>query len=457
MNIKIDTSNLFQSEKITKGITKRQVSGAKTKVAQAWRLFGQKKPTDPLGFCDLPDRKVEHITKYCASIKDKFEAMVVLGIGGSALGNKAVYSALKAVKPLKKLYVYDNVDPYLWAEILQNINPEKTVFNCITKSGTTAETMATFMFVIDYLKQKFPKDYTKRLIITTDAKKGFLRKIVEKEGFQSFIVPDDVGGRFSVLTDVGLVSSAFVGIDIQALLNGAKKMRKHCNEQDVMKNPALLIALTHTKYMGMGKNISVMMPYSNPLYDMADWYRQLWAESLGKKADLTGKIVNVGQTPVKALGATDQHSQVQLYAEGPQDKVFTFVMVENYKVDFTIPKIYTDRSEVNYLCGKQFSELLNSECLATEIALSDAGNPNMTIKLSEIDEENIGAFIYLYEAATVFAGYMLNIDPLDQPGVEAGKVATYALMDKVGFEAKKIEILNYALAKQKKGTILCTS
>ena len=457
MKLTIDTTNLFQNEKITKGLSVAQIENEKSLCEKAFNTFKTKKSTDPLGFYDLPDKDITKIMDYVKKIQDKFEAMVVLGIGGSALGNKAVYSAIKPIKPLKKLYVYDNVDPYLWADILENINPEKTVFNCITKSGTTAETMASFMFIINYLKEKFPSDYKDRLIITTDKEKGFLRKVINDEGFASFIVPDDVGGRFSVLTDVGLVSSAFVGIDIKGLLAGAGKMREHCHVADIMKNPAMLIAMTHVLYMKQGKNISVMMPYSNSLYDMADWYRQLWAESIGKKYDLDGKVVNTGQTPVKALGATDQHSQVQLYAEGPADKVFTFLMVERFAKDYTIPEVYTDRSEVNYLCGKHFSSLLNNECLATELALSDAGNPNLMIKFSELNEENIGGFIYLYEAATVFAGYILNIDPLDQPGVEAGKIATYALMDKAGFEKEKVKIMNYIIDKSNQGKTLCIS
>jgi glucose-6-phosphate isomerase len=437
------------------GLTIQDIENTAGLCKQAWKLFNAKRATDPLGFYDLPDSDIKHITSYIKKIQKQFTTMVVLGIGGSALGNKAVYSALKTQKKLKKLYVYDNVDPYLWAEILETIDTKKTIFNCITKSGTTAETMASFMFVINYLRENFPNDYKDRLIITTDAEKGFLRKVIQDEGFADFVVPDDVGGRFSVLTDVGLVSSAFVGIDIKGLLVGAKKMRKHCDEKNIFKNPAMLIALTHVLYMNGGKNISVMMPYSNALYDMADWYRQLWAESIGKMFDYDGKVVRVGQTPVQALGATDQHSQVQLYVEGPKDKVFTFIMVEKYSKDFTIPHVYTDRSEVNYLCGKTFSNLLNTECLATEVALTDSGSPNMTIKFDEINAENIGAFIYLYESATVFAGYMLNINPLDQPGVEAGKIATYALMDKVGFEKEKQKIEKYIKAKEKQGQILC--
>jgi glucose-6-phosphate isomerase len=207
--------------------------------------------------------------------------------------------------------------------------------------------------------------------------------------------------------------------------------------------------------MNYSKTISVMMPYSNPLYDFAEWYRQLWAESLGKKMSLTGIEVYEGQTPIQALGATDQHSQVQLYTEGPKDKIYTFIMVENYKKDFTIPQVYTDRKEVNYLCGKTFSSLLNAECVATELALTESGNPNMMIKFKEINESNIGAFIYLYEAATVYAGYMLNINPLDQPGVEAGKISTYALMNKDGFDKERTQINNYINNKNKQGYLLC--
>ena len=455
MDIKFDYTNLFRHSKMEKGVSKEQFKSEKELCEIAKNLFAAKKSTDPLGFCELPDQSVEHILAYIKKIENRFDTMVVLGIGGSALGNKAVYKAIKTQKRLKQLYVYDNVCPYFWDEILTTINPEKTIFNVISKSGTTAETSASFMFIIDYLKKNFPADYKDRLIITTDKEKGFLRKIVETEGFQGFIVPDNVGGRFSVLTDVGLVSSAFVRIDIKGLLAGAKAMRKHCDEQDIMKNPAMIIALSHILYMQAGKNISVMMPYCNALYDMADWYRQIWGESLGKRYSLDGKEVCVGQTPVQALGTTDQHSQVQLYVEGPKDKIFTFIMVENFKKDYTIPNIFTDRKEVNYLCGKPFSALLNAECLATELALTEVGNPNLMIKMKEISEENIGAFIYLYEAATAFAGYMLNINPLDQPGVEAGKIATYALMNKEGFDTEREKIKKYIENKDNQGDILC--
>jgi len=370
--------------------------------------------------------------------------MVVLGIGGSALGNKALYSALKTEAELpKKLFVYDNVDPIFLDEVLQEINLDTTVFNVITKSGTTAETMAGYMILVDLVKRKYPNDFQKRIIITTDREKGFLRQVIKQEGYQSFVVPDNVGGRFSVLTDVGLVSSAFTGIDIAALLKGAGDMRDSCLTPDVFNNPAYLNGLIHFLYYRQGKNISVMMPYSNALYDFADWYRQLWAESLGKRHDLKGREIFVGQTPVKALGTTDQHSQVQLYTEGPNDKVFTFLTVERFKHDYTIPNLHPDREEVSYLGDRKLSELLNAERFATEIALTKAGRPNCNLVFPQIDAYHLGQFIMLYEIQTVFAGKLLHINPLDQPGVEAGKIATYALMGKAGFEKERAEIEQY--------------
>lgn len=402
-----------------------------------------------LGFYNLPEQDISHITKFVDQIESKFDTMVVLGIGGSALGNKAIYNALKTEAALKRrVLVYDNVDPVFLHEILQQINLETTIFNVITKSGGTAETMSAYMILLDILMRKFPSDYRKRMIITTDKEKGFLRKIANEEGYSSFTVPSNVGGRFSVLSDVGLLSSAFAGVDIAKLLKGAAQMRELCESSDVMHNPALLNGLMHFLYMREGKNISVMMPYSNALYDFADWYRQLWAESLGKRYDTAGKEVLAGQTPIKAIGTTDQHSQIQLYTEGPEDKVLTFLTVENFKHDFTIPNLHPDLEDISYLGGKKLSELLNAERLATEIALCKAGRPNANLIFPELNAENLGAAIMMYEIQTVFAGKLLNINPLNQPGVETGKIATFALMGKKGYDKEREEIAQYTKSWQ---------
>ncbi len=437
-----DFQNLLYSNLIRCGIEPEKVNQYYPSCLKAHEEINQDRKKNILGFYDLPEQDISHITDFIQTLDPRFDTMVVLGIGGSALGNKALYSALKTEKELnRKLFVYDNVDPLFLHEILSQIDLDTTIFNVITKSGTTAETMAGYMILADILKQKYPHDYAKRLIITTDRERGFLRQVIAQEGYPSFIVPDNVGGRFSVLTDVGLLSSAFAGIHIAALLKGAGQMRDRCELTDIMNNPAYLNGLLHYLYMRESKNISVMMPYCNALYDFADWYRQLWAESLGKRFDLKGREIYVGQTPVKALGTTDQHSQVQLYAEGPNDKVFTFLTVESFSHDYTIPNLHPDREEVSYLGNRKLSELLNTERLATEIALSNAGRPNANIIFPKIDEETIGQFIMMFEVQTVFTGKLLNIDPLDQPGVEAGKVATYAMMGKKGFEneLKRIE------------------
>lgn len=441
--LRYDHRNLLRSDLLPAAIPASRLADMQPACREAHEEILADRRADILGFYNLPEKDLGPITDFLDKLDPAFDTLVVLGIGGSALGNRALYSALKTERNLpRKIFVYDNVDPVFLHEILSQINLDATLFNVITKSGTTAETMAGYMILADLLKKRHPADYTRRLIVTTDREKGFLRQIIKREGYPSFVVPDNVGGRFSVLTDVGLVSSAFAGMDVAALLQGAAAMRERCSEPGE-SNPAYLNGLLHYLYMREGKNISVMMPYSNSLYDLADWYRQLWAESLGKRYDLKGREVLVGQTPVKALGTTDQHSQVQLYTEGPHDKVFTFLSVENFAHDYTIPNLHPDRDEVAYLGGRQLSELLNAERLATEIALTRARRPNCHIAFPALDELHLGEFIMLYEIQTVFTGKLLRVNPLDQPGVEAGKVATYALMGKPGYEKERSEIKDY--------------
>lgn len=442
--LRFEHRNLMHSKLIPTGIQAQALTDNHPAVLAAHEEIIQDRRDNILGFYDLPDQDISPIMDFMNAIPAEFDTMVVLGIGGSALGNKALYSALRTECRLpRRVLVYDNVDPVFLQEILDQIDLDTTIFNVITKSGTTAETMAGYMILADIVRRRFPSDYTRRIVITTDREKGFLRQVIKNENYPSFVVPDNVGGRFSVLTDVGLVSSAFAGMDIAALLAGAGAMRDRCAGTDILQNPAYLNGLLHYLYMRQGKNISVMMPYSNSLYDFADWYRQLWAESLGKRYDTKGREIMVGQTPVKALGTTDQHSQVQLYAEGPKDKVFTFLTVENFRHDYVIPNLHPDRPEVSYLGGRKLSELLNAERTATEYALSKAGRPNSNIVFPRLDEHHLGEFIMLYEIQTVFTGKLLNIDPLDQPGVEAGKIATYALMGKDGFAAELAELQAY--------------
>jgi len=345
------------------------------------------------------------------------------------------------------MFVVDNVDPAYFGSVLrcceENGGIKKTLFNVVSKSGETAETAAQFMVIRDMLKKSIGADYKSNIVAVTDPKSGTMRKICDAEGFTTLPVPDGVGGRFSVLSPVGLFSAAMCGIDINALLDGAASMDAPCSREELLKNPAALIAyllveLGETK----GKTNHVMMPYSNNLYYLADWFRQLWAESLGKEVDIAGEKVYAGFTPIKALGTTDQHSQVQLYREGPNDKVFCLLEVADFGPsggDVTIPTGLGVEA-IKYLEGKSMTALLNAEKRATEYAFVESQRPNFTIKWPRIDAYHVGQFIYLWEVVTSYAGLMLNIDAYNQPAVETGKVATFGLMGRTGYEKHKAAV-----------------
>ncbi len=394
---------------------------------------------------DEVDKIMEAAKKY-----GEFENFVVVGIGGSALGVQAIQTALlhpawnslerSARSGYPRLFVMDNVDPEHIAALMDLINPSKTVFNVISKSGSTSETMANYL-VVRGLLESLGLDPKTHLVFTTDPNEGALRKISIDEEIPNFEIPSNVGGRFSVLTPVGLLASAVVGVDVKAMIDGAKEsVSNFISQEDTLKNPVLFNAALHYLYSKKGKRISVMMPYSNALYTLADWYRQLWAESLGKEKDLTGEVINAGQTPVKSLGTIDQHSQVQLYMEGPNDKIITFLKVEKFRRNVRIPKIYEDKKEFAYLGGKEMSKLINSEQEATALALTEKGRPNLTVSFEKIDAKEIGKFFAYYESLVATVGYLYGVNPFDQPGVELGKLNTYSLMEREGYESQRKHI-----------------
>jgi len=343
--------------------------------------------------------------------------------------------------------VFDNVDPAQFAGFLDWIagRLDTAYFNVISKSGQTAETAAQFLIIRQLLLERYgPQGCREHIIATTDTTQGTMRKITDTEGYCSLEVPDGVGGRFSVLSPVGLLSAAVCGIDIDSLLAGAAAMDERVSRPDFRSNPAAVNAAINWHYYRRGKQISVMMPYAYALKDLADWYRQLWAESLGKSIDLDGREVVVGPTPVKALGTTDQHSQVQLYREGPNDKLFTFLQVRKFTRDLKIGPAPDCAPELGYLAGKEMSVLLNSEKLATEYAMLQDERPCLTVAFDEINASTIGQFIYLFEVTTSIAGLLFNINAYDQPAVELGKKATFALMGREGSEEMAERIRPYS-------------
>ncbi len=385
-----------------------------------------------------------YVKEYASMVKDRFENVLVLGIGGSALGGIALTEAL--LKPywnllseeqregMPRIFFMDNIDPDSMTALLDMLDLSKTLVNVITKSGDTAETMSQFMIVKDRLEKELGDNYRYNVVATTDKKTGILRQISEQEGYKTFVVPDDVGGRFSVFSAVGLLPLALVGIDIDSIVNGIKDMDLALKNTDIRENIAAQNALIHYLLdIKKGKNISVMMPYSSRLRYVADWYAQLWAESLGKNKDKDGNDVHVGPTPVKALGATDQHSQIQLYNEGPNNKIINFIRVEEFDNTLEIPNIF-EYTGIGYLGGKTINQLINAEADSTRVALSDYGRPTVTITLDKVDGYNLGQLLYMFEVQTAIAGELYNINTFNQPGVEQAKNYTYALMGRAGYE-----------------------
>ncbi len=452
-NIIFDYNNMmadYVGEK--EGFTDKMIADESKNAKRAFEIVKAGRGKNMMGWTDLAYNQDEIVKDIVATAKDvrkNCESFVVLGIGGSALGPMALFQALchlhhnelpKSKRKAPKFYVEDNVDPERMVALLDVIDVKKTIFNVITKSGSTSETMTQYLIIMDLLKKALGEEASKHIIATTSETKGNLIKIAQQENLKTFYIPDGVGGRFSELCPVGLLPAAVLGINIKEVLKGAKAMDKLCNKPNLKTNPALMAGLLQDMAMRNGKNISVMMPYADSLKLMADWYAQLWGESLGKAEDLDGNLVNVGQTPVKALGVTDQHSQVQLYVEGPFDKVVTLIGVENYRANVVISDGCEDIPSVNFLCGHTMNELITAEMNATEYALTQANRLNNKIVLPEVNAFTMGQLMMFFMLKTAYAGALMNIDTFNQPGVEAGKNATYALLGRAGYEAKRDEL-----------------
>lgn len=436
-----------------RGLMPQEFSALQSRITEAHAGVDRLWKSGKLGFMDLPRQsdQAKAIQAYAKKVRGEFDTLVVLGIGGSALGNICVQQALrpaywnqldpKARKGWMRLFVLDNVDPHWTLDLLGVLNLKKTLFNVVSKSGTTAEIMANYFIFRDAVTRKVgAKRAAKHFVITTDEQKGYLRELAIREKMPSFPIPGNVGGRFSVLTPVGLVSAACTGVDIQQLLAGARAMAERCESASLTENPAATYAALQYLYYQKNVRLSVLLPYAQNLWYVADWYRQLWAESLGKKLDRSGKVVNAGPTPIKALGVTDQHSQAQLYMEGPYDKIISFLSVEKFDRKATIPTV----DKTHYLAKRSLNELLKAEEQGTRAALTKAQRPNLTISIPEISAFALGELFYFFESAVAYVGELLNINAFDQPGVELAKVYTYALMGRQGYDDQRNELAEQA-------------
>jgi glucose-6-phosphate isomerase len=378
------------------------------------------------GFLGLPKdlvilREIEAFMKKRAI---KWQNIVVLGIGGSALGGIALQESLLGnwhnLSGKPRLFFLDNIDPDFVSGLFSSIDLEKTLFIVVSKSGGTTEPMALYSVAQKELSSRFPKDWQKRFLFVTDPKEGLLREIGNKEKVKMFSIPTKVGGRFSVLTAAALLPAALAGIDIQKLQYGARQMLDYIRRAKGSDNPALLLAcLQHHFDAKKGKPMVVMMPYGNRLFRIADWYRQLLAESIGKNP-------KTGPTPINALGTTDQHSQLQLYNEGPNDKWFIFMEALRPGIDQKLGKNLP--KELGFLNGKGLDEILKASLQGTSESLAKNGRPNITLKLDQIDEETIGGLFMLFEFQVALLGLLYKVNAFDQPGVEQSKIITKKIL-----------------------------
>ncbi len=450
----IDYRNATSAAVGSDGISDEEIDSLSERVQAEHERIVREHQSGEQKWQDLPDNSAlaDEIVAFAAEARTKFRDFILIGIGGSSLGAIATIQAL--THPFRniladdrrdgpRIFVLDNPDPEKVAATLDTVDLEHTLVNVISKSGQTAETAANFLIVRNALIEAVGLEKSREHIIaTTDPESGLLRQLSDQEGYRTFPVPPGVDGRQTVLSAVGLIPAALAGIDIHQLLAGAAAMRTRTQTGDVRENPAYLLAtlsvLADTKH---AKSMLVTMPYADALFGIADWFRQLWAESLGKKLSIDNEVVYAGQTPIKSLGAIDQHSQIQLYTEGPNDKLIQLIAVSAYRERVDIPTPPSSIPDLSYLEGGELGQLLSRERLATAWALTKAGRPNLTITTPVIDAFAVGEFFYMLQLQTVMAGALYHVNPFGQPGVEAGKNATYALMGRKGYEALKEELL----------------
>ncbi|MDR1150581.1 MAG: glucose-6-phosphate isomerase [Clostridiales bacterium] len=462
--ISLDYNNMMYEKNYNDGFSEINIRDTNEKVREAISSFEKKRLEKQITWTDLHndtkicDRILDLVEKYRSS--DWMENFVVLGIGGSALGpialhhaiNSPYYNELSRSKRnnYPRFYVLDNIDPERLGYFFEAVDINKTLFNVISKSGKTVETMSQFMIVKKMLEDNLGKEKAReRIICTTGKNDGDLAKIAGEENYEIFYIDDGVGGRFSVLSCVGLLPAGITGIDIRELLNGAKYFDGIYNSNPE-KNFASVFAPLCYLAEKREKNILIMMPYADSLKYISGWSSQLYAESLGKKKEVLGKTTNYGQTLVGSLGATDQHSQLQLYSDGPNDKVIVFVGVKNYRHSIKIPKILDNEfKNIDFLCGITHNELIRAEKRATEFSLLKSQRLNMTIDLPRVDEFILGQLFYSLEISVSLIGEMLGINAFDQPGVEESKNSVCAILDCAGYENKKIDI-EKSLIKNKK-------
>jgi glucose-6-phosphate isomerase len=454
MSLTLDFTNcLSEAIGATHGLTKSEVETLVAKFPKHHENIDELRKNGESAFFDLPYQDTSELKAALKKHHGKWQDLVVVATGGSALSARALVGALvhagynqqdaKTRKGAPRIHVLDNADPLAATQLLEVLDLKKTLFQVNSRSGLTAETTALFLWLADILKKKVGKAaLTQQMILVTDREKGPLAAIAKQEKIDVLHNPANLAGRYAILGNTGLFAAGMAGLDIDALLAGAGDMDKRCRHGDPSRNPAYTHSLIHYLLTRKRrKTIHVTFAFSNRLHAIGQWYSHLCGVSLGKMLNRKGKAVHVGPSPMASLGSFDQHGQQQLYAEGPFDKVVTFVVARAHGAKAVAPQLYPKLEHLSWLKDADFATILEHSYVGCEQHLTAAGRPNMTVVVDQIDEAHIGGLIYMLELSTAMSAELYGIDPFDQPGVEQGKQADYAQFGRPGFEdlAKRIK------------------
>jgi len=440
--IKLDISRIYEN------ISAEEIKAISRETLEAQNTLyqGDGQGNDYLGWLHLPseitDRQISDIESAVAGIREKTEILVVVGIGGSYLGARAVNDALahnfshlmKEQKAPHMLFAGQNIGEDYMHELLELLDEHSYSIVAISKSGTTTEPALAFRILKNHLEEKVGKEEARdRIIAVTDSSKGALRQLANEEGYRSYVIPDNVGGRFSVFTPVGLIPLAICGVDIRELVSGALEMSQRCDPSvPFEENPAAVYAASRNALYRSGKKIELLVNYQNKLHYVAEWWKQLYGESEGKDG--------LGIFPAAVDNSSDLHSMGQYIQEGERTLFETVLSIEGTNFQVKVPGDPANLDELNYLEGKNIDHVNKMAELGTILAHLDGGVPNIRISIPALNARWLGQLLYFFENACGISGYMLGVNPFNQPGVEAYKKNMFALLEKPGFEEETEEI-----------------
>jgi glucose-6-phosphate isomerase len=423
--IEIYFANMMADVLGEKGVSITQIEALRERINEAHQQIQERKWNE-LAFLDLVNQDITQIKTLANEIKQSSENFLFLGMGGAAMGPRAILNALSQMHNIRntpRIFIFDNADPIILNNIMNNIDLSRTTINIVSKSGNTTETVAAFMILWDKMLRELGRDEAAKRIILTCSINCTTQQLVKTYGFKTLNIPEKVVGRFSVLSASGLLLSEVAGIDCLELLQGARDILDRCAKPELWENPVYLFSsLLYIMCTEENRKINVLMPYSDGLKTMAEWFCQLWAESLGK--------LGSGLTPYPSIGTKDQHSQLQLWMEGPEDKVVIFIKIKDYGDSYIIPKTFEGIDYFDYLVGQNMADICIAGYESTEYILTKNSKPNMSIVIPKIDAYHIGQLFLFFEISTVVTGFLFGINPFNQPWVETGKTMIRYMLQK---------------------------